>query len=236
MDRIQLHMPEQTPKLLSHFFLARFQSPYYDLSLEERRQRNRAFLTSLCSVTPYVQIYQVYPAQAEADILIWSSLPAEDSQAAAGYFECFARATIPYRRMLAPLQSLWGFTRPSQYTKSRSTQEIDPLSKERKKYLVAYPFVKTTDWYLLGQETRQGIMNGHIKAGKQYPEIAQLLLYSFGLQDQEFVVVYETDDLSQFSDLVYALRGTESRKYTVRDTPLLTAVYHLPEETLALWE
>ncbi len=229
-------MPELTPKVLSHFSLFRFLSPYYTLSSGDRRQWNQKFLADLCAIAPAVQIYQVYPAQAGIDFLVWSSQPAEDPQIAASFFERYARATLPYRQWIEPVEALWGFTRPSQYTKSRSTQEIDPLAVERKRYLVAYPFVKTTDWYLLSQEARQGIMNGHIKIGKQYPEITQLLLYSFGLQDQEFVVVYETEDLSHFSDLVYTLRATESRKYTIRDTPLITAIYHPAEETLRLWE
>jgi chlorite dismutase len=80
------------------------------------------------------------------------------------------------------------------------------------------------------------MMNEHIKLGKEYPDITQLLLYSVGLQDQEFVVVYETDDLTLFSDLVYRLRDTEVRRFTERDTPLYTAVYHSAEETLALWK
>ena len=48
-------------------------------------------------------------------------------------------------------------------------------------------------------------------------------------------MVYETDDLVQFSDLVTELRNTEARRYTQRDTPIFTAVYHPAEETLALW-
>jgi chlorite dismutase len=99
-----------------------------------------------------------------------------------------------------------------------------------------YPFVKTVEWYMMSKEARQGMMNQHIRIGKQYPEITQLLLYSFGLQDQEFIVVYEMDDLSRFSDLVYELRSSEARRYTERDTPLITAIYHPAEETLAAWE
>ena len=53
------------------------------------------------------------------------------------------------------------------------------------------------------------MMNEHIKIGKQYESIKQLLLYSFCLQDQEFVVVYETDDLALFSQLVNDSRMTE---------------------------
>jgi chlorite dismutase len=107
--------------------------------------------------------------------------------------------------------------------------------KTRKPYMVIYPFVKTGDWYLMSADARQGMMNEHIKLGKQYPDITQLLLYSVGLQNQEFVVVYETDDLTHFSDLVYRLRATEVRRYTERDTPLHTAIYHPAEETLAMW-
>ena len=67
-------------------------------------------------------------------------------------------------------------------------------------------------------------------------EITQLLLYSFGVQDQEFVVVYEMDDLPRFSDLVNELRSAEGRRYTLRDTPLHVGIYHPAEETLALWQ
>jgi chlorite dismutase len=114
--------------------------------------------------------------------------------------------------------------------------QVDPFSTERKRYLVGYPFVKTMDWYLMSRDARQGMMNEHIRVGHQYPEIKQLLLYSFGLQDQEFIVVYETDDLPMFSDLVNDLRATEARRYTQRDTPIFTAVYHPAETTLGLWE
>jgi chlorite dismutase len=89
---------------------------------------------------------------------------------------------------------------------------------------------------LMSREARQGMMNEHIRIGKQYEEITQLLLYSFGVQDQEFVVVYEMDDIQRFSDLVNELRSTEGRRYTLRDTPLHAAIYHPAEETLALWK
>lgn len=229
-------MPEQTPRLLSHFLLLRFTPQYDDLSQDGRREIQQNFLTNLRKAAEAVYIYQVYPLQADVDILVWSSLTIEETENTAQFAENFARAALPFRRYLQPVQAFWGFTRPSQYTKTRSSQEIDPLTPERKRYLIVYPFVKTVDWYLMGQEARQGMMNNHIRVGKQYPEILQLLLYSFGLQDQEFVVVYETDDLPQFSDLVYALRSTDARRYTLRDTPLFTGIFHPAEQTLSLWE
>jgi chlorite dismutase len=234
-------MPEQTPRTLNHFAFFKFKDAHAGLSAGERREFHTAWLAGLRDAAEQVDVYQVYPAQTSADVLVWSALNAPEAgeggaPAAAAFFERFARATNPHRRLVEPVHVLWGFTRPSQYTKTRSTQEIDPFAAQRKPYLIMYPFVKTVDWYLKSRESRQWMMNEHIKVGKQYPEITQLLLYSFGLQDQEFIVVYETDDLGQFSDLVYDLRDTEARRYTLRDSPLFTGVYHRAEETLALWE
>ena len=62
----------------------------------------------------------------------------------------------------------------------------------------------------------------------------QLLAYSFGVDDQDFLVAYETDDLADFSNLVRDLRGTESRRSTVRDTPILTCVHRPLGEILGM--
>ena len=78
-------------------------------------------------------------------------------------------------------------------------------------------------------------MNEHIRVGRKYPQITQLLLYSTGLPDQEFVVAYETDDLALFSNLVTALRSTEGRKYTLRDTPIYTSIHQTPEQIITDW-
>ncbi|MFQ5612314.1 MAG: chlorite dismutase family protein [Anaerolineae bacterium] len=229
-------MPEQTPKTLNHFSFYSFSDPYWTLPAEDKAAFHQAWLGGLRQAADAVEIYQVFPASTEADILVWSAMPAEDTCRASQFFTAFAGATNPHRRLIRPVHALWGFTKPSVYTKTRSTQEIDPFASSRRPYLILYPFVKTLDWYLMSREARQGMMNEHIKLGKEYPQITQLLLYSFGLQNQEFVVVYETDDLTLFSDLVNRLRSTEARRYTGRDTPLYTAIHHPAHETLALWK
>lgn len=229
-------MPEQTPRTLNHYSFFRFTDVHTQLAPGKRQAFHREWLERLSGAAQHLDLYQVFPTQAGADVLVWSALAAEDPAALAGFFERFACATNPYRPLVQPVAVLWGLTKPSQYTKTRSAQEIDPLADVRQPYLVIYPFAKTAEWYLMSREARQGMMNEHIRIGKQYPEITQLLLYSFGLQDQEFVVVYETGDLAKFSDLVYELRDSEARRYTLRDTPLYTGIYHPPAQTLALWE
>jgi chlorite dismutase len=67
-------------------------------------------------------------------------------------------------------------------------------------------------------------MNEHMRVGRTYTAVRQMLAYSFGLDDQDFVVAYDTDDLAAFGELVRELRGTESRRSTVDDRPILLGV------------
>ena len=100
------------------------------------------------------------------------------------------------------------------------------------KYLFVYPFVKTRDWYLLPKEERQKIMDVHIAMGHKYPSVKINTTYSFGIDDQEFVVAFESDKPGDFVDLVMELRETQSSKYTVRDTPAFTCIKKPIEEIL----
>jgi chlorite dismutase len=231
MDNISEEILHRT---FNHYALISFKESYWSLSTQERQEFHKQWLNGLCTAAQKVDIF--LSTESGIDLIIWSALLADDKQDSARFFEKFAQANAPHRHLIAIKDSLWGFTRPSQYSKARSRQEIDPFAETRKPYLIIYPFSKTTEWYLMSREARQGMMNEHIRIGKQYDDISQLLLYSFGLQNQEFVVVYETDDLARFSDLVNELRDTEARRYTLRDTPLHTAIYHPAEETLALWK
>ncbi|MDP1624413.1 MAG: chlorite dismutase family protein [bacterium] len=227
-------MTEQSLRTFNHYSLFSFKDAYWSLSTDERAEFHKNWLAALRASAQKVDLFQ--GTEHDVDLIAWSALTVKDNQDAAVFFEKFTKALNPYRYLVEQKDSLWGFTRPSQYSKARSKQEIDPFSDEHKPYLIIYPFSKTTEWYLMSREARQGMMNEHIRIGKQYEDISQLLLYSFGLQNQEFVVVYETDDLTRFSDLVNELRDTEARRYTLRDTPLHTAIYHPAEETLALWK
>ncbi len=92
------------------------------------------------------------------------------------------------------------------------------------KYLFIYPFTKKREWYLLTKFSRQGIMDEHIFVGNKYPSVKLNTTYSFGIDDNEFVVAFETDFPQDFLDLVMDLRETEGSKYTLLDTPIFTCV------------
>ncbi len=106
------------------------------------------------------------------------------------------------------------------------------LKPGRFKYIFIYPFVKTRDWYLLHPETRQGIMNEHIRIGTKYQSVKLNTTYSFGLDDQDFVVAFETDKPEDFLDLVMELRDSEGSRYTVRDTPIFSCILKDIKNTL----
>lgn len=221
---------------LNHFAHFRWTRAHASLEPAERSELHHRLLTGLREAAPRVEIYQAFPARTGVDFVVWSVAEAEETSAAGNFFTAFARAVNPHRRYLEPGDMLWGMTKPSPYVPGKAPRGIQALDGERQRYLTVYPFVKTSSWYAMSREARQGMMNEHIKIGREYPEVDQLLLYSFGLQDQEFVVVYEMEDLARYSQLVADLRACEGRKYTERDTPITTAVHHSAEETLALWE
>jgi chlorite dismutase len=101
----------------------------------------------------------------------------------------------------------------------------------QRRFLFIYPFVKTRDWYLLPLEKRQEVMDVHIRVGNKYPSVKLNTTYSFGLDDQDFVLAFETDEPKDFLDLVMELRETQSSKYTQRDTPIFTCV-QMPMENV----
>jgi chlorite dismutase len=116
--------------------------------------------------------------------------------------------------------SFLAMTKESEYS-DESRLEVRPAHG---RYLFVYPFVKTRAWYALPADERHRIMQEHIRIGREYPSVDLNTSYSFGLDDQEFVVAFETDQPGDFVDLVQRLRTTESSAYTLRDTPTFTCV------------
>jgi chlorite dismutase len=116
--------------------------------------------------------------------------------------------------------SFLGLRKTSEY----SDEERQVPRPFRGKYLFVYPFVKTRAWYGLPADERWRIMQEHIKVGREYPTVDNHTTYSFGLDDQEFVVAFDTDDAGAFLDLVQRLRTTEASAFTQRDTPSFTCI------------
>ncbi len=207
-----------------------YNDAFLSLTAKEQRTIRQQIADEAEKLAEVTNLYTIYPSRPDADFLIWSAWSVDESNKVFEAFTQYGEAAVAWRRWVKPIQTLWGLTRVSMYARGKTEQDMDPFEGPREPYFVAYPFSKTKEWYLMSMDARQGQMNEHIKLGKQYPEIKQLLLYSFGLQDQEFVVSYEMADIAKFSELVNALRATEARRYTLLDTPIITGFYRTKEQ------
>jgi chlorite dismutase len=168
--------------------------------------------------------YSTVGLKADCDFLLWRiSLSSDAFQAQS---QAINRTKLG--AYLTMSHSFLSMTKRSMYV-----DKLDPFHTPesrthiipgKRKYLFVYPFVKTRDWYLLPMEKRQEIMDVHIRVGNEFPSVKLNTTYSFGLDDQDFVVAFETEEPKDFLDLVMKLRETESSKYTQRDTPIFTCV------------
>ncbi len=201
------------------------------LSEQERAHGRAEFAEELeCAQGIRTFTYSTLGMKTNADLFLWRMTDAPERAQ-----ESLSRLLLTgLGRYLAVTNTFVGLVHPSTYVRRQETQEQAIFEQERQRYLVVYPFSKTIEWYLMSKEARQGMMNEHIRIGHEFPMVRQVLVYSTGLDDQEFVVSYETEDLAAFQQLVIALRDTEARRYTLRDTPIFTCVYRPLNETLAL--
>jgi chlorite dismutase len=164
-----------------------------------------------------LRAYSTIGTRGDVDLLLLSQSPLLDDIHT--FHVVLAQSGLA--RWMATPHSYLAMTKRSAYSDAEARPEI--CTSDRR-YLFVYPFDKRRDWYRLPESERQRIMADHIAIGRRYPEIAINTAYSFGLDDQEFVVSFEADDAGQFLDLVQELRGSESSSFTLRDTPIFTCV------------
>jgi chlorite dismutase len=124
--------------------------------------------------------------------------------------------------------SYLAMTRQSEYLGGHQHEGQEGASLQKhpgnSKYLFVYPFVKKREWYFLPHDERRLAMAEHFKIGHKYPSIQIHTGYSFGLDDQEFVLAFETDKPADFLELVMELRSSEASRYTAIETPIFTCI------------
>lgn len=131
--------------------------------------------------------------------------------------------------------AMLGTTRRSQYKigqKHYRDAEAGIVKAGANRYLTVFPYVKTRNWYQLPFEERQRIVREFIGVGEDFPRARMNTLYSFGIDDQDFIVVLESDHLGDFVDAQMRLRETQNSAYTERVTPVFCGVRCTPEEML----
>ncbi len=186
---------------------------------EERARDKREFLAACedFALDRSLRAYSTVGTRGDVDLLLLSQSPVLEDihtfHVVLGQSGLARWADIPH--------SYLAMTKKSPYSEEQPRLEI---CVSERKYLFVYPFWKKREWYALPAEERGRIMKSHIEVGRKYPQISINTAYSFGLDDQEFVVSFEADEPGEFLDLVQELRTTESSSYTLQDTPIFTCV------------
>jgi chlorite dismutase len=185
----------------------------------ERAEDKREFLAACedFATDRALRAYSTAGTRGDTDLLLLSQSPRLEELHT--FHVVLAQSGLA--KWMSTPHSYLAMTKRSPYSDSEARPE---LCTSDRRYLIVYPMDKKREWYALPAEERQRIMTEHIKVGRRHPEITINTAYSFGLDDQEFVVSFEADDPGEFLDLVQELRGTESSAYTLRDTPIFTCV------------
>ena len=216
----------QTARQFSNFLFFKLLPSWRALS---PKQKDRACDDFAFVVGKYADRIQVYSysligIRAEVDLMLWrisESLEFLEQMAC----ELYQSGIGPY---LATPYSYLAMTRRSIYVEQHqhagSESSRARLSPSNAPYLFVYPFVKTREWYQLPKNERQAMMDAHIATGHKYSNVKINTTYSFGMDDQEFVVAFETDSPASFLDLVMELRESPASRFTVRDTPAFTCL------------
>jgi chlorite dismutase len=183
-------------------------------------------------VAPWQQCYSLVGLRADVDFAVW--LKTTEGTGPLQEFERRLRASECGRHLVLA-HNFISMTKPSPYARKETDPEREALRAypDGAPYVFVYPMVKTRAWYALTAEERGRIMRGHVAVGHKYPRIRINTSYSYGIDDQEFIVAFEGDDPAEFLDLVHDLRYTEASSYTLRDTPMFTCVLRTPQALAA---
>ena len=210
-----------------NFLFCKVDPQWLFLPDEERRQGKEKFLEVVEAFSPRVLVvsYTTLGIRADADLMLWRI--SEDLDLFSEMSAQFLNAGLG--KYLRTAYSYLSMTKTSVYVSEHQHEgqegtRVRLVTPGKKRYLFVYPFVKIRDWYRLDVKTRQEMMNQHIRVGHKYPSVKLNTTYSFGLDEQEFVVAFESDKPGDFLDLVMDLRETEASSYTARDIPTFTCI------------
>lgn len=203
------------------FYLAR--PEWRMLADDEKLECKRSFIESIDDYRRQllIQSYSTVGLRTNSDFMIWRIGTDLDPMQA-----MTARLNqTPMAKYVEATHSLLSMTKRSMFIESNcSDQEEDRthVVPGQADYLFVCPLQRTREWYARPQEQRHEMLEENLRIGSKYRSVKLHTTYSFGLDDQEFVVAFETDKPSDFLDLFQELRETKASCFTLRDTPMFT--------------
>jgi hydrogen peroxide-dependent heme synthase len=171
--------------------------------------------------------YDVQGLRADADYLFWWIGPtADDLQ------EMYARfRRTGLGRASEPVWSVLALHRPAEFNKSHVPAFL--AGEEPKNYVSVYPFVRSYEWYLLDELERRELLAEHGRMARDYPAVRANTVACFSLNDYEWILAFEADELHRIVDLMRHLRGARARRHTRVEIPFYTGRRKPVDELLA---
>jgi chlorite dismutase len=163
--------------------------------------------------------YVVQGFQAHTDILFWMF---------ADRFNDIQDLQLEIRRSsfgqyITTPHAFTGITKPFEFSAHPTSFAIGMRPRE---YLCFYPFIRKPEYYLLPKWERKALIGDHGEIGHEFtPDILTNGVYGFGLGDYEWLLTFETDDLSRLVDCVRKLRESKSRLYMQDEHPFIVGRY-----------
>lgn len=217
-----------------NFAFFKIETSWRRLSDSEKTRGIEEFVQAVESYQKQMMVlpYSLLGIRGDCDFMLWrigADLGLFQAMSSKLFFTGLGKyLTTPYSYLSMTKRSFYVDTINPEHGETRT--QIVPGKYQ---YLFVYPFVKTREWYQLPFENRQKMMDEHIRIGNKYPTVKLNTTYSFGLDDQEFVVAFETDFPQDFLDLVQELREAQTSRYTLRDTPTFTCAARNLKEILS---
>ncbi len=193
---------------------------------KEEAAKEFASLVEVANTKINVRVYSTLGLREDADIMLWM---VSDSIEKTQVMTSKVYSTV-LGKYLTQSYVFLSAARPSVYS-----SKVTPgfmTDAQPMKYCIVYPFVKSREWYLLPFEERKKMMEEHIAVGRKFPQVRLNTTSSFGLDDQDFMLAFETEDLMAFQELIIQLRETRVSKHVVRDTPMIVCVYKGVEDII----
>jgi len=171
--------------------------------------------------------YDVSALRGDADVMVWwHAASADDLQEA---YSRLRRTALG--EALAPVWSVMALHRPAEFNKAHVPAFLS--DEEPKDYVCVYPFVRSYEWYLLGEEERRELLVEHGVMGRDYPDVRANTVASFALGDYEWILAFEADELHRIVDLMRHLRGSRARLHVREEIPFYTGRRRAPAEIIA---
>jgi peroxiredoxin len=172
-------------------------------------------------------LYDVAGLRADADYMFWWHAPApEDLQ---DVYSRFRRTELG--RHSEPVWSAMALHRPAEFNKSHIPAFL--AEEEPRAYVSVYPFVRSLEWYLLDDGERRSMLAEHGKMARDYPDVRANTVSCFALNDYEWMLAFEADELHRIVDLMRHLRGAKAREHTRVEIPFYTGVRKPVRELVA---